>query len=116
MGFESFNPKKVDKENLRVGGKVEHFMQASEGAGDEPTYIEKIIEPSDRATKDELMGALKILMDKSGYPPNAIQELEGDQEQINTLNTLTAGFYEAMKKLDFKKQAEIVNSLKRLLG
>ncbi len=112
---ESFTKREVNKENLRVSSEVSQAPRESVFPA-ETSSAENIIGASDRATKEELVSALGLMVNRIGMPMTVLEEFEGDQTKIDTVNVLAGEYLAAVKALDVHQQQKTAEELRMMLG
>lgn len=113
MGFESA-PKRVEKENIGLTGKVEHFSRSYEEAEGPTSLAEGIIAEHDSQKREELVGSLNMMLNEIGVPETYLEDL--DEGQKNQVNVIVAKYRDAVIALDSQAKIQYKKELAQVLG
>ncbi len=116
MHIEKWGNKSVDKESLRVSGKIESAPMKISDVAENVSAAEKIIGASDSASREELMFALSQMMNIIGEPESVLDEIIEDEAKKNQANILAAEYNTAVVALDKAGKKQAAEKLRQLIG
>ncbi len=109
-------PKTVNKEALRVKAEVGFIPANTVEDASAQSARENTIGVSDQHSREELTSALGMILNRIGIPEAVLDEFADDQEMKDKLTVLSGEYLLAVKALDIKKQKEVAEQVRVLLG